>query len=129
MDSHVFLWLADSRRTLRPAAMQAIEDATAIFLSTASVAELCIKSNLGKLQLPPAVEHDPLDGFVVIMNLMGVEPLPVGLAHAVELQSLPRHHGDPFDRLIIAQARLEGLTVVTNDRAFALYEGLDIVWT
>ena len=99
-----------------------------MFLSTASIAELCIKNNLGKLPLPAEIVDDPAVGFALVLEENFIRPLPIDVPHAAKLRDLPRHHGDPFDRLIIAQAMVEGLTVVTHDRAFARYAGLAVLW-
>lgn len=129
LDSHVFMWLVEGNRPIPQAARDAIEDGEAdLFLSAASVAELCIKSGLGKLQLPAAVETDPGPGFVSIMAANDIEALPVAIRHAVALRDLPLHHRDPFDRLIIAQALVEGLTLVTHDRTLGRYYGLSVLW-
>ena len=129
LDSHVFMWLVGGDRPIRQATREAIEDGEAdLYLSVASVAELCIKSGLGKLRLPDVVEAEPGAGFERIMTLNEIEALHITVAHAAALRDLPRHHGDPFDRLLIAQAMAEGLTMVTHDRAFARYEGLAVLW-
>ena len=123
------MWLVEGDRSIPPATRDAVEDGEAdLFLSVASVVELCIKSGLGKLQLPAVVEADPGPGFERIMAANQIQPLPVAIVHAAALRDLPLHHRDPFDRLIIAQAIAEGLTVVTHDRTFARYSGLSVLW-
>ena len=97
-------------------------------MSTAGIAELCIKSSRGKLKLPIEIQTDTAAGFALILEENSISPLAVSLTHAAKLRDLPRHHGDPFDRLIIAQAMAEGLTVVTHGRAFARYDGLAVLW-
>jgi PIN domain nuclease of toxin-antitoxin system len=129
LDSHVFVWMAQDPALLQPAARRALTDAIEIFLSPVSVAELCIKSAIGKLPLPQAIQADPATGFRELAGAMGVVLLPLDLEPAAALLNLPRHHGDPFDRLIVAQALVNGLTLVTHDRSLAAYEGLDILWT
>lgn len=129
LDSHVFLWLVSGARPLRQSARNAIGlDNQALFMSTAGVAELCIKNSLGKLPLPPEILRDPAQGFADILEENYISPLPITLGHAAGLRNLPLHHGDPFDRLMIAQALAEGLTMVTHDRAFARYDGLSVLW-
>jgi len=129
IDSHVLLWMVDGSRPI-PTPVRAVlrDENNDLYLSVVGVAELCIKSNLGKLTLPQAVVSDPAGGFRRILDANSIEPLGLNLAHAARLRDLPRHHGDPFDRLMIAQAMEEGLTFVTHDRAFAAYEGLAVLW-
>ncbi len=130
LDSHVFLWLVSGSRPIHEDVRAAIQaEATPLFLSTAGIAELCIKNGSGKLMLPAEIEADAIAGFALVLEENSISPLPVTLAHAAALRDLPMHHRDPFDRLIIAQAMIEGLTLVTHDRTFARYEGLAVLWT
>jgi PIN domain nuclease of toxin-antitoxin system len=87
----------------------------AVFVSAASAWEISIKSALGRLGFP-------LDRFDDALARMGVEPLPIGIAHAIAAGRLPRHHDDPFDRMLVAQSQLETLVLVTEDAAIARYE-------
>lgn len=85
-----------------------------VVVSAASVWEMAIKADLGKLRVEGSmVEHVAAEGF---------EPLPISLLHAERAGSLPLHHRDPFDRLLVAQAQLEHLTLVTRDPVFGDYE-------
>ncbi len=116
LDSHVFLWwlAADSR--LRAGARKAVADPSGIVhVSAATVWELSIKATLGKLDLGDAdlLEQIEENDFV---------ELPMTARHALAAAALPRHHDDPFDRMLIAQASLEGLTILTRDQAFRAYE-------
>ena len=86
-----------------------------VFVSTATVWELAIKVALGKLTFP-------LEGIDDLLTGMGIEPLAISVAHAVAAGGLPRHHTDPFDRMLIAQARLERLVLVTEDATLARYD-------
>lgn len=86
-----------------------------MFVSAASAWEISIKTALGRLSFP-------LDRFDDVLARMGVEPLPIGVAHAIAAGRLPRHHDDPFDRMLVAQAQLEGIVVVTEDAAIARYD-------
>ncbi len=86
--------------------------------SAASAWEIAIKHALGKLELPQAAE----EYIPSTMSRTGMTPLPVHHRHALRVASLPAHHGDPFDRLLIAQAQLEQLPILTADRAFRLYD-------
>jgi PIN domain nuclease of toxin-antitoxin system len=106
-------WLIDdpSLSSAARAAIAARDNETLI--STASVWEIAIKRSLGKLTAP----EDLLDTVVA----QGFAWLPISAKHAWEVTMLPRHHDDPFDRLLIAQARVEGISIVTGDRAFDAY--------
>ena len=88
--------------------------------------EIAIKLGLGKLTLPPPFETSLAHGFADAVERLAARILPIELPHIEALRHLPLHHRDPFDRLIIAQALVENLTVVTRDRSFALYPGLDV---
>lgn len=107
----------DSAR-IGPALRARIEAGPAT-VSTASLWELAIKSALGKLTVP--------DDLPTRVEAMGFEWLPVTAEHAWAVRELPPNHGDPFDRLLIAQSRLERLPVVTADPLFAEY-GVEVVW-
>lgn len=128
LDSHVFLELAGPERRFSPAAQAALEDTDAqVHLSVVSVAEICIKSALGKLPLPAQIERDPAAGFRAACEAAGFTLLPLSLGHAAALNALPPHHRDPFDRLLIAQAMQERLVLISRDTAFAAYEGLALL--
>ncbi len=122
IDTHVFIELADPTRTLVPQVHAALSDPAAeVHISAVSVAEMCIKSRLGKLTLPEAVEGDITASMQVACDEAGFQVLPLMLEHATLLGTLPLHHRDPFDRLLVAQAELEGLTLVTRDPVFERY--------
>lgn len=94
-----------------------------LFLSAASSWEIAIKYALGKLPLPlPPMEYVPSR-----METSGTSPLPVQHSHALQAGSLPLHHADPFDRLLIAQAQLEKLKILTVDGQFEAYE-VELLW-
>lgn len=118
LDTHVWLWMVLEPERLARKARKALEDRdNALYFSAASGWELAIKYALGKLPLP-----FPPDEFVAPRLLRdGVAPLPVDLAHALAVARLPPHHTDPFDRMLIAQALAEGLTIVTVDAKFGAY--------
>ena len=113
LDTHALLWwLADEG--LSAEAREAIADpGNLVVVSAATAWEISIKKALGKLAAPDDLEHQLATG--------GFEPLPIGIAHAVAAGRLPRHHEDPFDRMLIAQALAEGLTIVTRDKRFGDY--------
>ncbi len=122
LDSHAFLWWLAEDPKLSAEARQAIADpASIVHVSAATVWELSIKAVLGKLDLDGAdlVEEIHENDFV---------ELPMTARHSVAAATLPRHHEDPFDRMLIAQAQIEGLTIVTRDSAFRDY-GIALVST
>jgi PIN domain nuclease of toxin-antitoxin system len=120
VDSHVLLWhvLDDSR--LGPGPTAAIEaDDAEVLVSTASLWEIAIKTGLGKLDAPDDLPQHVLE--------LGFELLPIAPEHAWQVRSLPHHHSDPFDRMLIAQAQLERLPIVSADPAFADYD-VTVIW-
>jgi PIN domain nuclease of toxin-antitoxin system len=117
LDTHVLIWWDEGRR-LAPPARRAIEEAEEVFVSAASAWEIAIKVGLGRLRPSRTIEEAAADsGFI---------ELPVTFRHAHRLETLPRHHRDPFDRLLAAQAEVEGLTLVTRDPAFEPY-GVEVL--
>ena len=96
------------------------------FVTEVSGIEIAIKQSIGKLRLPPPFQTSFAYAFTEAADALSADVLPIKLSHIEVLSYLPLHHRDPFDRLIIAQALAERLTVVTSDRAFALYPGLDV---
>jgi PIN domain nuclease of toxin-antitoxin system len=123
LDTHALLWFQAGDRRLSRSARAAIEagDAEAI-LSAAVVWEMAIKASLGRLQLPATVER-----YVEEKIGQGYRVLAVSWEHAARVEQLPWHHRDPFDRLLAAQALVEGYPVVTRDRGFKKY-GVDVIW-
>jgi PIN domain nuclease of toxin-antitoxin system len=114
LDTHAVIWVLAADPRLSARAREAIRDgANEVFVSAASAWEIAIKRALGKL-------HAPND-LVEALPLYRFRPLDIRLEHALEVEHLPAHHADPFDRMLIAQAKIEGLTVVTRDRRIALY--------
>lgn len=124
LDTHVWLWLQVSPSRLGPRALGLVADPrSTLLLSAASSWELAIKHALGRIRLPaPPSQYVPDR-----MRSSGVRGLAVEHAHALVVAELPPHHRDPFDRMLIAQARLEKLTLVTADREFEPY-GIPIEW-
>jgi PIN domain nuclease of toxin-antitoxin system len=115
LDTPILLWWLDDAPALPAAARAAISDVTSeIFVSVATIWEIAIKRALGKLDFPIARLSE-------ILVEAGCLPLPVCLDHAIAAGGLPLHHGDPFDRMLVAQAQREGLTIVTVDRMIRLY--------
>lgn len=117
LDTHVFLWwLADDRR-LGPETRALIAKPTVpVHVSAATAWEIAVKRAMGKLDAPGDIEGWIADE--------GFFELPLGVAHAVESAALPWHHRDPFDRLLIAQARLEELALVARDDEIDRYDVL-----
>lgn len=114
LDTHVVLWeLGGSRRVSR-AAQEAIEQATELLFSVVSFAEIGVKAAVGKLSVPPELREHVLRS--------GVRVLRLDADHGLAVADLPMHHRDPFDRLLVAQARSEQLTIVTADRRIAYYD-------
>jgi PIN domain nuclease of toxin-antitoxin system len=115
LDSNAFLWAYERPRELSLPARRAIEDAqNERLVSIASIWELSVKLSIGKLRL---VRGDLADA----MADLAATALPIALPHTERIRHLPFHHRDPFDRMVIAQAMEEGLTIVTRDRLFAAY--------
>jgi PIN domain nuclease of toxin-antitoxin system len=118
LDTHALLWALAGDPRLGPAAVAAIADrANAVYASAASAWEMAIKVGLGKLDVPPDIGAWLPDE----LRASGIAPLAVTVEHAAGVEELPRHHADPFDRLLIAQAIAENLVIVTVDRQLAHY--------
>jgi PIN domain nuclease of toxin-antitoxin system len=117
LDTHPLLWwLADEGLTAQ--ARDAIADpVNLVMVSAASAWEISFKKALGKLTAPDDFERQVDEG--------GFTRLPISIAHGIAAGQLPRHHDDPFDRMLIAQAFAEGLTVVTHDKHFTDYDPAD----
>ena len=114
LDTHVVLWWRlDSRRLKRPA-RERIATADVVWVSAASGWEVAIKQGLGKLSLA--------DSFLWMVEDSDFDELPVTLRHAERVAALPLHHTDPFDRMLVAQAAVEGATIVTHDPQFEHYD-------
>ncbi|HEX3468655.1 MAG TPA: type II toxin-antitoxin system VapC family toxin [Candidatus Elarobacter sp.] len=112
LDTHAFLLAAADPDQLNPRARGAIEDtANDIFVSAGVAWEIIVKAALGKLGLPA----DPALWFPARVRSLGFQPLDITTAHALAVGGLPNIHRDPFDRIMLAQAQIEGLTFVTRD--------------
>ena len=112
LDTHVLIWWDEGRR-IAAAARQAIEEADSVYVSAVSAWEVAIKTGLGRLRPTRTVEEAASDS--------GFLELPVTFRHAERVTGLPPHHRDPFDRMLVAQAAVEELTLVTRDPVFARY--------
>lgn len=115
LDTHVVLWaLADDKRLGPQVREHIVDGANEVLVSAATVWEISIKVALGKLVAP--------ESLVEALGAADFGQLPIGCDHAVVAGRLPRHHDDPFDRMLVAQAVSEGLTLVSADRRLASYE-------
>lgn len=124
LDTHTFLWWIANDPQLSLRARQIMEAAdTEPFLSAASGWEIAIKSRLGKLKLPA-----DLQGFVAEqLRINAIEVLPIQMAHALHVSTLPDHHRDPFDRMLVAQSQLEKLPILTGDPLITQY-AVTAIW-
>lgn len=115
LDTHALLWWLFQLPHLGPRAAAAIEDpASDVYVSALSAGEIEIKRAVGKMDGP--------DDLNVQIEFNDFTELPFTIRHGVALRELPLHHRDPFDRMLVAQARVEGLTLVTADRAMKAYD-------
>lgn len=123
LDTHAFLWFAGGDPRLPSQARRAMEAPDAeLVLSAATVWEIAIKSGLGRLKLP-----EPLPEYLAQKVAEGFRLLPVEAFHAASVESLPSHHRDPFDRLLVAQAMAERMPIVTGDTALRAYP-VKVIW-
>lgn len=114
LDTHVIIWLLDDTSPLTEDVRAMMRDRShSLTISAASLWEISIKQAIGKLRVA--------DDLINIMEKNGIHSLPITVNHAVAVRSLPLLHNDPFDRMLIAQARSEGLTLVTHDKIFQSY--------
>ena len=114
LDSHTLLWSLGDVPRLGEVAREAIRSLeNEVFVSAVSMWELGVKRRKGQLDAP--------DDLVSIVEQRGFTPLPLSLFHAEQATNLPMHHRDPFDRMLVAQAQAEGLTIVTTDDALQRY--------
>jgi PIN domain nuclease of toxin-antitoxin system len=115
LDTHVLLWWLDDDPTLSRRARTAIADMNnVVFVSAAAVWEIRIKQGLGKLDIP--------DDFETVLDDQAFETLSITVEHAHAIKGLPSLHRDPFDRMLVAQAKCEGFTLVTRDIHLKQYE-------
>ena len=115
LDTQALIWTLLKPDHLLAAAREAIQDeANEVFVSIASPWEIAIKKSRGNL--------DPPDDLEVQLAERRFSLLPISLRHTCAIESLPHHHGDPFDRMLVAQAQTDGLTIVTSDRKIARYQ-------
>jgi PIN domain nuclease of toxin-antitoxin system len=122
LDTAVLIYAVESPERLSRRAAAALQNTQNVLeFSSVSLAEIAIKAALGKLRLSATSVRQAVQD-------LDIRILPYTAEHAFELFDLPRHHGDPFDRQIIAQALSEKIPVITPDEKFGLYEGLKVIW-
>jgi len=123
LDTHAFLWGIAGDRRMSPHARDLFIGPSNLLMSIASIWEILIKVQLGKLNLPQPA------GPYVIRKLAEnrIETLPIHLDHLLAFERLPLHHRDPFDRILIAQSIEEDLPIVTADSSFSRYP-VDVIW-
>lgn len=115
LDTHVLLWWLDDRPGLSRRAKTAIADGqNLVFVSAAVIWEIQIKHSLGKLKIPA--------NFRKVLDQQDFEFLDITVEHACAIGDLPLHHRDPFDRMLVAQAKVEALTIVTRDKQLKRYK-------
>ena len=121
IDTHVFLWMLAEPSRLKSAVRKVIVDPRcAVHVSAVTALEIAIKMSLGKLEAP--------DCLVQEIQSRGLLELPLRYQHGETMRTLPPHHADPFDRMLIAQAQNEGFTIITHDEKFRSYD-VNILWT
>ena len=124
LDTHTFLWFLTDDPQLSRKGKSVIDDPeTNKYVSIASFWEIAIKLSKGKLELT-----QPFSTLMAQMELNGFELLSISFEHTLELSTLPHHHGDPFDRIIISQAITEKYIAISRDKNFDKYNGLQLLW-
>ena len=124
LDTHTFLWWITADNRLSSSAREFITNGdNELFLSAATGWEIAIKAQLGRIKLPKG----PHSFIAEQLRLNSIQSLPIHMSHALHIYSLPNHHRDPFDRMIIAQAQLEDLPILTMDSQIARYE-IKVIW-
>ena len=119
LDTHVLIWWLEGNDRLSAEAATALRVTPTVFVSVVSAWEIAIKSSLGKLRLPGPVEEG--------LDHCGFLRLAIEFRHIAVLRGLAPHHRDPFDRMLVAQARAEDMVLVTADRRFEAY-GVPTLW-
>lgn len=122
LDTHTLLWAFFQKNNLPEHTRNIIEEAETVYVSVASLWEIAIKQSIGKLDLNCTIAD-----IVQICNEEGIEILQITAQHLDQIKQLPSPHNDPFDRLIISQAMVEDLTIISKDRFFDKYD-IKLVW-
>ncbi len=121
LDTHVFLWMLSEPARISSSAVKAIRQPDhTVFVSAVTAVEIAIKRSLGKLTAPEQLANE--------IAQRGLLELPLKYAHGERMQQIPLHHQDTFDRMLVAQALHENLTLITHDRKLEPY-GAKILWT
>lgn len=119
LDTHAFIWWSDADPRMSAAMRETVREADEVFVSIASAWEIAIKVSLGKLVFD--------ETFGAALTISHFEPLAIEVRHTEEIKTLPLHHRDPFDRMLVAQGKVEGLTLVTGDRRLEPYD-IPFLW-
>jgi len=124
LDTNVWLWSVGPVERIGEEGLEIIEDGESeLYFSTVSSWEIAIKARLGKYELPESPDRYVTRKLAV----QGISSLPVMLDHSLKVFHLPRYHHDPFDHLLMAQAIVEGMVILTSDREFAKYP-VEVLW-
>lgn len=125
LDTHTIIWFSNADKELSKRAKSTIENyqENICYVSIASLWEIAIKVNIGKLKL----KH-PLDDYKLKLIENNIDILPLTFEHILLVSALPIIHRDPFDRIIITQAQEESLTIITHDKNFQLYKNIHLLW-
>ncbi|MCH7730929.1 MAG: type II toxin-antitoxin system VapC family toxin [Candidatus Marinimicrobia bacterium] len=124
LDTHAFIWFCEGNPRISRLARAAIENLNNTrYLSIASIWEMSLKKSMDKLTL-----SIPLEQFISKqMEINSIKILPIKLRHVYQVASLPFHHRDPFDRLLVSQCQIEQFSLLSRDKIFSLYN-IDVVW-
>lgn len=120
LDTHVVIWLVDGDERGRPLLPVIDDPASTVTVSAVTWFEIAVKRSVGKLSSTVAATVEELAG-------LGILELAITANHAEQLERLPLHHRDPFDRMLIAQALAEDMTIVSADRSFGLYDDVKVL--
>ena len=123
LDTHTFIWWHDNPQALSEKVLRICEDVDSdLFLSMASIWEMQIKLQLNKLEL-----SSELSNIIALQQQNGIALLPITTEHILGLSTLPSHHKDPFDRLLISQSKIEHAVLLSKDLKFDLYD-VNVQW-
>jgi PIN domain nuclease of toxin-antitoxin system len=122
LDTHVLIWWLMAEPRLKKSAIEHMNNINNIvYVSALSIWEISIKTALGKIRMPTGNLEAEIEN-------NGFSELPISISHALAAGALPMHHRDPFDRMLVAQARTEGLTIISHDKFLEAYD-VPILWT
>lgn len=124
LDTHAFLWWITDDQKLSSRAREVISDAeNELFFSAASGWEISIKVQLGRLKLP----EEPERFIPEQLRMNFIRSVPIQMRHALFVSTLPKHHRDPFDRMLVAQAQLEEMSILSADLQMSRYQ-VELIW-